>query len=122
MRVSRLTSHSKLRQRSVTELRVVIGWELNQIKRAEMWPFLSLGLSLHVKPQQQNKSQTHGMTSSRLWHPSDPKHVLVISPWLPVGVDVIGTHEPTGRDRRDQGDTGLGASESSDKTPRLERG
>lgn len=50
-----------------------------------------MGLSLPVKQQQQNKSETYGMTNSRLWHPSDPKHVLIISPWLPVGVDVIST-------------------------------
>ncbi|KAF3700102.1 hypothetical protein EXN66_Car015789 [Channa argus] len=36
------------------------------------------------------------MTNSRLWHPSDPKHVRIISPWLPVGVNVISTHIPTG--------------------------
>lgn len=35
--------------------------------------------------------------NSRLWHPSDPKHVLIISCWLPVGVDVISTHIPTGK-------------------------
>lgn len=54
-------------------------------------------LSLPMKQQQPNKSETYGMTNSRLWHPSDPKHVLIISPWLPVGVDVISTHIPTGR-------------------------
>lgn len=35
--------------------------------------------------------------NSRLWHPSDPKHVLIISRWLPVGVDVISTDIPTGK-------------------------
>lgn len=37
------------------------------------------------------------MMNSRLWHPSDPKHVLIISRWLPVGVDVINTHIPVGK-------------------------
>lgn len=88
----------------MTEQKISTGWELNQIKWAKMLyrgeGFLSfpseMGLSLHVKQQQPNKSGTYGMTNSRLWHPSDPKHVLIISPWLPVGVDVISTHIPTG--------------------------
>lgn len=43
-----------------------------------------------------NKSNTHGVTNSRLWHSSDPKHVLIIILWLPVEIDVISTHIPTG--------------------------
>lgn len=31
-----------------------------------------------------NKSETFAMMNSRLWHPSDPKHVLTISCWLPA--------------------------------------
>lgn len=65
-----------------------------------------------MKEQQPNKSETYGMTNSRLWHPSDPKHVLIISPWLPVGVDVISTHIPKGETSiqtvvSNQSDTGL---------------
>lgn len=30
---------------------------------------------------------------SRLWHTSDPKHVLIISRWLPAGVDVFAALE-----------------------------
>lgn len=36
---------------------------------------------------------TNTATSSRLWQPSDPKHVLIISRWLPAGVDVVGALE-----------------------------
>lgn len=31
-----------------------------------------------------NKSETFAMMNSRLWHPSDPKHVLIISRWPPA--------------------------------------
>lgn len=60
------------------------------------------------------------MTKSRLWHPSDPKHVVIISPWLPVGVDVIRTHIPTGKTVTqavawNQSATGLGGLEWSNK-------
>lgn len=79
------------------------------------------GLSLPVKQQQPNKSETYGMTNSRLWHPSDPKHVLIISPWLPVGVDVISTHIPIGRTSTqtvasNHSDTGLRGLEWSNKS------
>lgn len=89
---------------TMTKLKSLIGWELNQIMRTKMFERgtsltsfpLKVGLSLPTK-KQPNKSETYGMTNSRLWHPSDPKHVLIISPWLPVGVDVISTHIPIGR-------------------------
>lgn len=31
-----------------------------------------------------DKSETFAMMNSRLWHPSDPKHVLIISRWFPA--------------------------------------
>lgn len=79
------------------------------------------GLSLPVKQQQPNKSETNVITNSRLWHPSDPKHVLIISPWLPVGVDVISTHIPIGRTSiqtvaSNHSDTGLRGLEWSNKS------
>lgn len=88
----------------------------------------SLSLSLPVKQQQPNKSKTYGMTNSRLWHPSDPKHVLIISPWLPVGVYVISAHIPTDKisiqtvawNRSDSGLRGLEWSNKSYERIQLE--
>lgn len=85
-------------------------------KRTFVSFLLGLALSLRMKKQQPNKRETYGMTSSRLWHPTDPKHVVIISPWLPVGVDVIRTHIPTGKTvaqtvARYRSDTGLGGLE-----------
>lgn len=81
---------------------------------------LEKALSFPIKNQQPNKWETYGMTKSRLWHPSDPKHVVIISPWLPVGVDVIRTHIPTGKTVTqtvawNQSATGLGGLEWSNK-------
>lgn len=36
------------------------------------------------------KSETYAAMNSRLWHPSDAKHVLIINRWLPAGLDVVG--------------------------------
>lgn len=102
---ARLTLHiwnSDVPKWTVTELTITIGWVLNKKKQTKMFArgkglLLSLSLSIPVKQQQPNKSQTYSMTNSRLWHPSDPKHVLIISPWLPVGVYVISTHIPSGK-------------------------
>lgn len=88
------------------------GQDVTEGRGLRFSPFRKRALSLPVKQQQPNKSETYGMTNSRLWHPSDPKHVLIISPWLPVGVDVISAHIPTGRTSlqtvaSNQSDTGL---------------
>lgn len=126
---ARLTLHiwnSDAPKWTVTELTITIGWVLNKKKQTKMFArgkglLLSLSLSIPVKQQQPNKSQTYSMTNSRLWHPSDPKHVLIISPWLPVGVYVISTHIPSGKISIhsvawNQSDTGLGGLEWSSKT------
>lgn len=54
--------------------------------------FLSL---CEERKNKSNKSNAHGVTISRLWHSSDPKHVLIIILRLPLEIDVISTHIPT---------------------------